>query len=80
VGAHSGRAGQGARNGPSEDELTGQAGGGWVRAHLARARPRMRAARVLISPQGAGAPIYLYLKGEEEEDYPQSLAREPKRV
>jgi hypothetical protein len=28
VGAHFGRAGQGARNGPSEDELIGQADGG----------------------------------------------------
>jgi hypothetical protein len=42
---------------PQKDELTGQAGGGWVRAHLARARRRMRAARVLILPQGQAPTI-----------------------
>ena len=64
VGANFGRAGQRARNGPSEDELTGQAGGGWVRAHLARARPRMRAARVLISPKGQAPQFTCILKGK----------------
>jgi hypothetical protein len=31
----------------------------WVMAHPARARRRVRAARVFISPKAAGAPIYL---------------------
>jgi hypothetical protein len=31
---------------------------GWVTAHLARARWRVRAARGFISPKAAGAPIY----------------------
>jgi hypothetical protein len=35
----------------------------WVRAHLARARRRVRAARVLMSPEAAGAPIYSQLGG-----------------
>ena len=36
---------------------------GWVTAHPARARRRVRAARVFISPKAAGAPIYSYLPG-----------------
>jgi hypothetical protein len=36
---------------------------GWMIAHSARARRRVRAARVLISPEAAGAPIYSYFGG-----------------
>jgi hypothetical protein len=32
---------------------------GWVMAHPARARRRVRAAKGFISPEAAGAPIYL---------------------
>jgi hypothetical protein len=46
---------------------------GWVMAHPARARRRVRAARVFISPKGAGAPIYSYLGGER--GYKKSLPR-----
>ena len=38
---------------------------GWVMAHPARARRRVRAARDFISPEAAGAPIYLYSEGAE---------------
>jgi hypothetical protein len=34
-----------------------------VTAHPARAKRRVRAARVFISPEAAGAPIYLYSWG-----------------
>jgi hypothetical protein len=36
----------------------------WVMAHPARARQRVRAARVFMSPEAAGAPIYLCLGGD----------------
>jgi hypothetical protein len=41
---------------------------GWVMAHPARARQRVRAARVFISPKAAGAPIYAYLGGAASEE------------
>jgi hypothetical protein len=37
---------------------------GWVMAHPARARRRVRAARVFISPEVAGAPITSKFGGE----------------
>ena len=36
---------------------------GWVTAHPARARRRVRAARTFISPEVASPPIYLYHRG-----------------
>ena len=36
---------------------------GWVTAHSARARRRVRAARTFISPEAASAPVYLYPGG-----------------
>jgi hypothetical protein len=37
-------------------------------AHPARARQRVRAAKGLISPKAAGAPIYAYHRREREEE------------
>jgi hypothetical protein len=36
---------------------------GWVVAHPARARQRVRAARVFISPEGTGVPDLLVIGG-----------------
>ena len=42
----------------------------WVMAHPARARRRVRAARVFISPEAACAPIYLQSWGGGSPLYP----------
>jgi hypothetical protein len=62
VGAHFGRAGQGPKMDPRRlNRLVERTavGEGQVTAHPARAKRRVRVARVFISPEAAGAPIYL---------------------
>jgi hypothetical protein len=73
VGAHFGPRWPGPQNGKVtrlvERTAVGGGGRGWVShppplAHPARARRRVRAARDFISPEAAGAPIYLYSGGD----------------